>query len=286
VSAIGSISAVRPEPDAEVVPFPRSRRFVVDIGRATRSRRTVNGFLDTDVTVARHRLRNHGAEASGGLSLTAYIACCIGRAVAADPQVHALRDLRGRLVVFDDVDINVSVEVELEGRSFPMNHVIRGADRRTVLDISDEINRIKHDPGQSPTSRLARGARWFLLAPGMVRVMAFRLLYRLPRRQKALVGTVGLTAVGMFGRGGGWGTAFQVHPLEVIVGGIAVRPGFSDGAVTPREYLHLTFAFDHDVVDGAPAARFASRVRELIEDPDRVLSATTGSDEQTVPDPQ
>jgi hypothetical protein len=37
------------------------------------------------------------------------------------------------------------------------------------------------------------------------------------------------------------------------------------GRIEPREYLALTASVDHDVVDGAPAARFARRLRELIE---------------------
>jgi pyruvate/2-oxoglutarate dehydrogenase complex dihydrolipoamide acyltransferase (E2) component len=35
--------------------------------------------------------------------------------------------------------------------------------------------------------------------------------------------------------------------------------------VEPRYMLDLTVAFDHDVVDGAPAARFVKRLVELIE---------------------
>jgi len=252
----------------EVIPFPRSRRVIVDIGRATRSRRTVQGFLEVDVTAARRRLRAYEEATGEDLSFTAFIVACLGRAVAADRSVQALRDLRGRLVRFEDVDVNISVEVELEGRSFPMNHVLRAVQDRSVADLSAEIRRVQHDPSRSPTARLARSARWFLMLPGVLRVWVFRLLYRLPERQKALVGTVGLTALGMKGRGGGWGTAFQVRPLELVVGGIATRPGFVDGAVEAREYLQLTLAFDHDVVDGAPATRFASRLRELIESVD------------------
>jgi len=37
------------------------------------------------------------------------------------------------------------------------------------------------------------------------------------------------------------------------------------GSVKPREYLHVTLSFDHDIVDGAPAARFAARLRGLVE---------------------
>ncbi|HEX6257606.1 MAG TPA: 2-oxo acid dehydrogenase subunit E2 [Euzebyales bacterium] len=268
----GAPTARRPSPPSrEVVAFPRSRRIIVDIGRVARARNTVNGFLEIDVTDIRRRLRDTGTTGGPDLSLTGYIVACVGRAVAADRAVHALRDLRGRLVRYDDVDVNVSVEVQLEGRSFPMNHVIRAAHARSVHEISEELHRVKRDPGQSPTARLAAGARVFLALPGVVRRWAFRTVYRLPARQKALMGTVGVTAIGMVGRGGGWGTAFQVHPLEIVVGGIAVTPGVTDEGIAPREHLHVTLSFDHDVVDGAPAARFASRLRDLIEGPDVVL---------------
>ena len=33
-----------------------------------------------------------------------------------------------------------------------------------------------------------------------------------------------------------------------------------------REYLSLTVSVDHDLIDGAPAARFAEHLKELIED--------------------
>lgn len=38
-----------------------------------------------------------------------------------------------------------------------------------------------------------------------------------------------------------------------------------DGRIEIREYLSLTLSFNHDVIDGAPAARFAQRLKELIE---------------------
>jgi pyruvate/2-oxoglutarate dehydrogenase complex dihydrolipoamide acyltransferase (E2) component len=36
--------------------------------------------------------------------------------------------------------------------------------------------------------------------------------------------------------------------------------------IEPRDILNLTVAFNHDVVDGAPAARFVQRLVDLIED--------------------
>jgi pyruvate/2-oxoglutarate dehydrogenase complex dihydrolipoamide acyltransferase (E2) component len=37
-----------------------------------------------------------------------------------------------------------------------------------------------------------------------------------------------------------------------------------DGRIEPRERLNLTLVFEHDVIDGAPATRFARRLVELI----------------------
>jgi pyruvate/2-oxoglutarate dehydrogenase complex dihydrolipoamide acyltransferase (E2) component len=83
--------------------------------------------------------------------------------------------------------------------------------------------------------------------------------------QKSLYGTVAITAVGMFGKGGGWGIPVAEHTLMITLGGIAEKPGVVDGTITIREYLSLTLSVNHALVDGAPAARFAQRLKELIE---------------------
>ena len=39
----------------------------------------------------------------------------------------------------------------------------------------------------------------------------------------------------------------------------------ANGRIAIREYLSMTISFDHDIIDGAPAARFTQRLKELIE---------------------
>ena len=51
----------------------------------------------------------------------------------------------------------------------------------------------------------------------------------------------------------------------MTVGGISEKPGVVDGQIAIRDYLSLTISFDHDMIDGAPAARFTQRLKELIE---------------------
>ena len=72
---------------------------------------------------------------------------------------------------------------------------------------------------------------------------------------KQYYGTVMMTAVGMFGSGGGWAIPVTNHTLQVTLGGIAQKPGGVENQVAIREYLSVTLSFDHDIIDGAPAAR-------------------------------
>jgi pyruvate dehydrogenase E2 component (dihydrolipoamide acetyltransferase) len=58
-------------------------------------------------------------------------------------------------------------------------------------------------------------------------------------------------------------------PEAAILGAgrIAPKPVARDGQVVIRQMWTLSLAFDHRVVDGAPAARFLQYVKDLIEEP-------------------
>ncbi|HEY3560620.1 MAG TPA: 2-oxo acid dehydrogenase subunit E2 [Kribbella sp.] len=244
----------------QVRAVPCVRQLVIDTGRAARRRHAIHGLFDVDVTSARTALRRDDATHL----FTAFVIHCVAAAVAADPGVQAYRDLRGREVVFDQVDIGLPIEVDVNGKPFAFTHVLRDASRRTVQDLYDEIQAMKSDPHLSPSVQKEPWVHAYLLLPAFVRVALLGALHRLPRRQQSLAGTVGVTAVGMFGAGAGWGIGFQLHTLSVVVGGIARRPILFQGVLVEREFLQLTISLDHDVVDGAPAARFVRRLRSLL----------------------
>lgn len=252
------------QPQSTLVPLPWVRRLVIDAGRAARRRHVIHGLFEVDVTSARSALEQPIGPHGGGLSFTAYVVACIARAVAADPAVQAYRDWRGREVIFDHVDIGLPIEVLVDGVPFAFTHVLRDVDLRTVEDLHNELRAVKADPYRSVSVHRAPWAHAYLMLPGFLRVRLLGTLHRLPRRQRALAGTVGVTAVGMFGAGGGWGIAFQLHTLGIVIGGITKRPMLFQGRLVEREFLHLTVSVDHDVVDGAPAARFVHRLRDLL----------------------
>ena len=252
-------------PGFQLIPFPRSRMFVIDAAHVAAGKHMIHGLLEFDVTEARGRLRAHRERTGESLSFTAFVLHCVGAAVIQDRLVHGYRNWRGRLVLFDDVDINTIVEVEVEGHRFPLAHVVRATNRRSVRELHDEIRAVQARGDRNYDARTVSLLRTYARLPGPLRRLAYRFAMASPQRLKRIGGTVSVTAVGMFGEGGGWGIPIPLHTLNLTLGGIATKPVVVDGQIVPREMLSVTLSFDHDVVDGAPAARFAERLRGLVE---------------------
>ena len=261
-------------------PFPRSQHQMVDWLGLMHRQHTVHALLEVDVTDARQAIRAHRARTGAGLSFTAFIVANLARAVDEDRRMHAYRRGRSQLVVFDDVDVTVLVETDVEGARIPFPHIVRAANRKAAAQIHDEIR-----AAQAAGAPYEAGRRWlplWLLVPGFLRERIWTMVLAEPRRRKRLTGTVAVTSIGMFGRGTAWAIPLTSYSLCLTVGGIARKPGVVARPAEPgptgeaptggrverievREMLALTVSVDHDVIDGAPAARFGARLAELIE---------------------
>lgn len=226
----------------------------------------MHALLEVDVTLARRRLREHRERTGTSLSFTAFVLGCLGKAAAAHPEVHALRDWRGRLALFDDVDATVIVEVEVEQRRFALAHVVRGVERRSVPEIHDEIRAVQARGMRSLSPVVQAASRLLLSTPSFVRRAGYRAMLGFPDFAKRHTGTMLVSAVGMFGSGASFGlSAPGLHNLSVIVGGITARPSATSGDTGKREVLCLTVSANHELVDGAPLARFVRELTALLE---------------------
>jgi pyruvate/2-oxoglutarate dehydrogenase complex dihydrolipoamide acyltransferase (E2) component len=58
---------------------------------------------------------------------------------------------------------------------------------------------------------------------------------------------------------------YSIHPLCLALGSLNEQPAVHRGEITKRWILHLTVLVDHDVIDGAPAARFIDDLVRKIE---------------------
>jgi pyruvate/2-oxoglutarate dehydrogenase complex dihydrolipoamide acyltransferase (E2) component len=252
-----------------VVDLTPGRRIWLNTLELSWTSHSIYGLLEVDVTVARKHIADHKARTGESLSFTAFLAICLGRAVEENKEVQACLKGRKQLVLFDDVNIGLMVEHKAGGKGALMGHVIQAANRKTYREINDEIRSVQSSPvppdrGMSTWFRSAMLLPWPLSRLFMAFLRMAR--RRNPTIQTSMAGTVAITSVGMFGGGhNGWGLTPTPQSLGLVVGGIAWKPAVVEGRIEPREILNLTVMFDHDVVDGAPAARFTKRLVELIE---------------------
>ncbi|NDJ85634.1 MAG: 2-oxo acid dehydrogenase subunit E2 [Chloroflexi bacterium] len=245
----------------QVVPFSAQRQAVAASATVGRERNNIHTFTEVDIATPRRLIREHGERTGERLSLTAYVVACLARTIAEYPAFNAFRKGR-KLVLLDDVTVGVLVERTIAGEGVPEILTIQAADTKTYQQINDEI-RAAQQQGDVPFGTLS-GSTWIMrLIPGFLLTQFIRLAARNIRIARRY-GVVGVTAVGMFGPSPMWIVPLSGATVAVAVGSIVERPVCIDGALEAREHLCLTLSFDHDIIDGAPAARFTKQFAALL----------------------
>jgi pyruvate/2-oxoglutarate dehydrogenase complex dihydrolipoamide acyltransferase (E2) component len=274
--------------DYQVVPYPKLRQWMAAAYRSVQHKPMIHGLLEVDVTRARTFLHEHKAKTGEALSFTAFLIACLAKAVNEHKSVQAFRKGSKRLILFEEVDVYTPIERDVAGQKQIMPSIVRAANRKTLREIHHEIRAAQ----VQDVEKALKGLKGFLF---FLPTFLFRpffwvfswIVRAYPHVQKKALGTVGITAVGMFGKGAGWGIPpAPAHPLWITVGGIGEKPGVVDGQIAMRDYLSLTISFDHDIIDGAPAARFTQRLKDLIESGYGLIEEASSALNESRPQPQ
>jgi pyruvate/2-oxoglutarate dehydrogenase complex dihydrolipoamide acyltransferase (E2) component len=247
-----------------VMPFPKVRLRDVDFLRLMQRKPVIHGLTEVDVTIPRKYIHEYKARTGESLSFTAFVIFCLGKAVDEDKRMHAYRK-GNKLVLFDEVDITTVIEHEVQDEKIATPYIFRAVNKRALRDIHREMRAAQ----AAKVEKFKQGIPWyenvFFSLPQFIRIAILGTFGKSPHLMKKIEGTVIVTAVGMFGKGNGWGIPLTNYTLGIALGGIGEKPGVVDGRVEIREYLSLTISVDHDIIDGAPLARFSARFKELIE---------------------
>lgn len=247
----------------KLLPLPKTRRAIRDMLRVGSQKHMIHGLVEIDVSLPRGLINEHTERTGETLSFTAFMVTCVSKAVGEHKIIQGYRKGRGKVVIFDDVDVNTQIEREMAGEKWVMPYIIRAANKKTFEDIHHEIRNAQEK--EVGGSEEIRRFEWYLRLPSILRRVFFWIFVRSPVLQKNIAGTVGVTSLGMFADGGFWGIPITTQTLLLTVGGIAKRPAIVGGRLEQREHLSVTLSFDHDIIDGAPAARFTQRLKELVE---------------------
>jgi pyruvate/2-oxoglutarate dehydrogenase complex dihydrolipoamide acyltransferase (E2) component len=231
----------------------------------------IKALLEIDVTATRQTLLQYRRENRKGLSMLAWIIKCIGHALEEHKSLAAMRHKKKR-VLFDDIDMSVAMEMNMGGEIIPRLYVVRRIQDKSAQDIHEEIYKAKEKNKETKDidmgdTRNIKIVKLIMALPGFIRRLLWKKLLYNPFFIKRKMGTISITAVGMFGKISGFPVPLPAahHPLSFALGSIVKKPLVIKDRVEIREVLSMTIFYDHDLIDGAPAARFTQRLKQLIE---------------------
>lgn len=145
------------------------------------------------------------------------------------------------LFIWDDINIGVAVDLELEGgESALLVPVVRDADKLSLAETHQAL------------SDFVERARNRKLLP-----------------DDYTGGTFTLTSVGVFGTSSGVGTPIINQPEVgiIVMRAIVDRPVVHEGQIVIRPIMEYSLTYDHRVVTGGDAHRFRLTLERLIQNP-------------------
>jgi pyruvate/2-oxoglutarate dehydrogenase complex dihydrolipoamide acyltransferase (E2) component len=228
-------------------------------------------MIELDVTDLRQRLRALRKEGQK-VSFFAYLLSSIAKTIDENKDLNVIRSGR-KIYYFDEVDIDIPIELKEAGVSIPRKYVIRDAANKTAENISLEIENAKKSWKESGIAGEEDkwAQRWIKIA-SLIPKWLFKYITRYysnkPFEMKKRFGTTYVTSVSGFANVSGFVIPFiagKTRPLAFTIGSIVKKPGIVGPEIRIREYLSITISINHDLVDGAPAARFVNKLKQRIE---------------------
>ena len=227
----------------DVKPLNKIKRLTgVNVHRSWITIPHVTQFDEADITeLEAFRKAETDRATAGGYKLTllAFVCKVVSKALVAYPQFNSSLDASGENLIYKQY-YNIGIAVETpNGLVVP---VIKDVDRLSVGDIAKEMARLSskaRDKGLMPTDMNG--------------------------------GCFTISSLGGIG-----GTAFTpiVNSPEVAILGLSrssMKPVYDGGEFKARLILPLSLSYDHRVIDGAEAARFARFVCDGLSDIRRIL---------------
>lgn len=187
----------------------------------------------TNLVAARQQLNAELASTGEKISYNALLIKLVAQALHEQPNINVQLTASG-LQTMTEINIGLAVDTE-RGLLVP---VIRGALQKSLRQVNAEILALAERAikGRSQPDDLS-GGTFSVTNLGAYEIDAFTPLVNPP--ECAILG----------------------------VGRIVPKPVGLNGQIVLRDMLALSLSFDHRLVDGAPAAKFLQRVKQLIERP-------------------
>ncbi len=251
----------------EIKPFSKERRNISLLLEEGRKKHIIYVIVEADVTKAREIIKERKRKGDD-ISFTGWIVKCMAEIMKEEREFNAIRHGKRKLIYFEDVDAAIPVERVVAKEARPRAYIIRKANEKSIEEITKEIRNAQKEEVEKGTEvigKLSAFEKFVLKAPYFIQKILFTIVGRNAFMRKKYMGTTGVTSIGMTGFDG-WLIIIGGHyTTQIGIGGIAKKIIKDDEKVEEREFLRFIIGVDHDIIDGAPLARFASKLIDLLE---------------------
>lgn len=233
---------------------------------------SIYGSMDVDATAALAFLAAQPTK----VTITHLVARAVALALRDQPELNAKVRFWGRLEQRRTIDIFVTVATggDLSGAR------IERADEKSLAELATTINeragRIRKGEDASYKKSRSTFAQlpWWLARPAtqLSDLLVNELHLDLGKHGMPSdpFGSAIVTSVGMFGIDSAFAPFVPLArcPMLILVPEVRPRPWAVGDRVEVRPVLRLCATFDHRIIDGAAAGRFAARLTSLFAQPD------------------
>jgi 2-oxoglutarate dehydrogenase E2 component (dihydrolipoamide succinyltransferase) len=228
--------------EERVVPMsPIRRRIAERLVEAQRDAALLTTFneIDMSAVVALRKKYRDAFQAAYGVKLgfMSFFVKAVVEALSSVPQLNA--EIRGTDIVFRNYyDIGVAIG----GGKGLVVPVLRNAERLTFAEIEKNIADFGRRAGENKIKLEELQGGTFTISNGGV----YGSLLSTPIVNPPQSGVLGM------------------HTIQD-------RPVVRDGEIVIRPMMYVALTYDHRIVDGREAVSFLARVRDIVEDPSRLL---------------
>jgi pyruvate/2-oxoglutarate dehydrogenase complex dihydrolipoamide acyltransferase (E2) component len=241
---------------------------------------SIYGSMDVDATDSLAFLAEHQRATGARLTVTHLVARAVAVALREQPDINGKVRFWGRLEQRASVDVFVTVATD--GNRDLSGARIERADEKSLVELAREIAeragqiRTGTDASYKKSRSRLRAIPWWLARPAtwLSDMLVNELHVDLPGQGMPLdpFGSAIVTSVGMFGIDAAFAPFVPLArcPMLILVPEVRPRPWAIGERVEVRPVLRLCATFDHRIIDGAAAGRFAARLTQLFATPEHL----------------
>lgn len=165
--------------------FPKSRLATIDICAVGKRKHHVTGIIELDVTESRKKIKECNKARKIKISFTAWLISVVANTLKQHEMACSFLEGKSKIIIFDDINVSLAVEKEIDGTKVPIPIVIQKANEITMEHISGQIAEARTKQLTKEDIVLQHKTRrmehLYFLMPGFLRRLFWRYLLKHPK---------------------------------------------------------------------------------------------------------